>query len=74
MTTPDLLTLYREELRDANDPKIVALAMAQALASFLGDLLTSEDPGDTDARDVPVLVRAKREALALSRTLNRWGK
>jgi hypothetical protein len=72
--TPDLLTLYREELHDANDPRVVALAMAQALAAFLDDLLTQEDPGDRDVKDVPVLVRAKREALALSRTLNRWGK
>jgi hypothetical protein len=73
MNAPNLHALFLAELRDAQEPARCAVAMATALRDYLGHLI-EDDPGDTDVRDVPLIVRGRREADALARTLHRFAR
>jgi hypothetical protein len=69
----DLPWKYRAELRESPDGLRAAIAMSIALRDFIGVDLLTDDSGDSP-REVPLLVRAKREADALAKTLHRLAR
>jgi len=71
--TPDLPWHYRNELRQSPDGLRAAIAMSIALRDYIGADLLTDDSGDSP-REVPLLVRAKREADALAKTLHRLAR
>jgi hypothetical protein len=62
------MTEFLERLRRDTEPTRTALAMADAIAQHIADVL-GDDPGDNDREVLVLLQDASRQAAALRHTL-----